>query len=110
MQGGCYLISYGGCYLIQGNILTEVFEAIYEFNLTFSNSSSYIDSIGDTRKVGVLEFDASALIPIIQEDVEASGREVGGYLFSGAQEGCITDVGDGDDDLVGRNGGMECVG
>ena len=109
MHRGCYLIGYRGRYLIYVDILIELLQAIDKFNFTFSYSASDIDSIGDANQVSVFEFYACALVAVVEEDVEASGSEVGGYFFTGSEEGSVTDVGDGDDDLEWGNGWVEGV-
>ena len=63
-----------------------------------------VDAIGDADEVCVFEFDAGALVAVVEEDVEAGGGEVGGDFFSGGEEGARPDVGDGDDDLEGCDG------
>ncbi len=87
MQGGCYLIRYGGCYLIDGDVLIELLQAIDEFNFAFSYSASNVDAIGDADEVGVFEFDSGALVAVVEKDVETGGGEVGGDFFSGGEEG-----------------------
>jgi hypothetical protein len=47
LHRGCYLIGYGGRYLIYIDVLVEFLQAIDKFNLTFSYSAPYVDSIGN---------------------------------------------------------------
>jgi len=47
LHRGCYLIGYGGRYLIYVDVLVELSHAVDKFNLIFSYSASYVDSIGD---------------------------------------------------------------
>ncbi len=85
-------------------------EAVDELDLIFGDSSSDIDAEGDTDEVGVFEFDSGTLVAVVEEDIEASAGEVFGDFFSGVEEVGVLDVGDGDDDVEGSDGGVESIG
>ena len=91
-------------------VLVLVCEAVDELKFLFDYAAADVDSIGDAGEIGVFEFDAGALVAVVEENVEACGGEVCGDVFSGFEEGGVTDVGDGDDDLEGGDGGRERVG
>ena len=61
---------------------------------------TYIDAIRDADKIGIFEFDAGALVAVIEQDVDAGGFELGGELLAGLRGG-VGNVGDGDDDVKG---------
>ena len=48
--------------------------------------------IGDAGEVGVLEFDAGALVAVVEQDVEAGVLEVGGDLFAGGEQSSASAV------------------
>ncbi len=80
-------------------------EAVDDFDFIFGDTSSDVDTKGYTGEVGVLEFNAGALVAVVEENVEAGGGEAGGDLFAGFEKRRFADVGDGNDDLEGRDGG-----
>jgi hypothetical protein len=43
-----YLIGYGGGYTVERYVVGLTTKAVHEFNLSFSNASSDVDSIRDT--------------------------------------------------------------
>jgi len=65
LQSRGYSIGNCGGYPIEGHLLGLTAQAIYEFNFSFSYASSDVDSIWDTDKVSVLEFDPGTLIAIV---------------------------------------------
>ena len=75
-----------------------------ELHQAFGGFLADVDAIGDADQVGVLELDAGALIAVVEQDVETGGFEFGGDLFAGAEQGRVGNVGDGDDDIEGRDG------
>jgi hypothetical protein len=79
-------------------------EAVEEFDFAFGEFFADGDAKGDADQVGVFEFDAGALVAVIEEDVESGGFEDEGDLLSGGEEFGLADVGDGDDDLEGGYG------
>ena len=85
-------------------------QAIYEFNFSFSYASSDVDSIWDTDKVSVLEFDPGALVAVVQKDVEAGVRKASGDLLTRSYERGVSCVGDRDDYLEGSDGRMQGIG
>ena len=85
-------------------------ESVYEFYFTFNYPAAYVDSVGDTDEIGVLEFDAGSLVPVIENDINSRSFKINRYFFSGGQKGGIPDVGNGDNDLEGRNSRVKSVG
>ena len=75
----------------------------YQFHLAVGGLLTYIDAIWNADKVRILEFDAGALVSVIQEDVDAGGVEFGGELLAGGLESGVGNVGDGDDDIEGSD-------
>ena len=93
-----------------GQVGGGVGEAVEEFYLAFRQFFAYGDAVGDAGEVGVFELDAGAFVAVVEQDVEACGGEVGGKFFGGFDERLLLDVGDGDDDLEGCDGGGQGVG
>ena len=84
-------------------------EAVDEFDLAFGEFLADVDTVGDADEFSVLELDAGALVAVVEQDVDACGFEIGGDLFAGGEQRLLADVGDGDDDLIRRDGGRQSV-
>ena len=84
-------------------------EAVYEFYFAFGELLADVDAIRDADHLGVLEFDSCALVAVVQQNVEACGSELGCDGFAGGEKVGLFDVGDGDDDLEGRDSGWQGV-
>src|ERR1700731_2551245 len=92
------------------NVLGGAAETIDELDFAFAEFLTNIDAKRDAGEVSVLEFHSGALVPVVEEDVEAGLFEVGGDLLAGGGELGVGGVGDGDDDLEGSDGGRHDVG
>ena len=68
------------------------------------------DAEGDADDVCIFELDAGTLVAVIEEDVEACGFKLGSDLFAAIAERIFANVGDGDDEGEGGDGGRKGVG
>src|SRR5580765_2189566 len=107
LQSGCYLFDDSRGYLFDGYLCCRASESVDELNLSFSNAASNVDAIGDADEVCVLEFDASTLVAVVEEDVELVYGQVCGDLLPGGKQRGVADIGDGDDNLERSDGRMQ---
>jgi hypothetical protein len=61
-------------------------EAVEEFDFAFGELLADGDAEGDADEVGVFEFDAGALVAVIEEDVESGGGRGRRRSFAGGEE------------------------
>ncbi len=99
-----------GCDVGGGDIGGFVAEAVGELDEALGETLADGDSERDADDVGVFEFDAGALVTVVQEDVEAGSFKCEGDLLATKAEGVFADVGDGDDGGEGGDGGWKGVG
>ena len=77
--------------------------AVDQLDLTVGELLADVDTKGDADQFSVLELHAGALVAVVEQHVDARGFEFGGELLSGGEQR-LADVGDGDDDLIRRDG------
>src|ERR1019366_5003005 len=78
--------------------------ALNDFQHTFGNLLSHIDTKGDTHQVGVLELHPRPFVPIVQQNVVSGSLQLAGDVLGGGADGFIFSVGGNYDYLKRRDG------
>ena len=94
----------------EANVFCGIAQPVDHFDLSFGKFLADVDPERDAGQVGVLEFDAGALVAVVEQGIKAGAVEVGGECFTCCEKVGFADVGDGDDDVEGGDGRRERVG
>ena len=94
----------------EGEVGGGLGEAVDQLDLTVGELLSDVDTKGDADQFSVLELYAGALVAVVEQHIDARGFEFGGELLSGSEQRLLANVGDGDDDLIRRDGRWQSVG
>ena len=84
------------------NVVGLVVQPIEEFDLAFAELFADGDAVRDADEGGVFELDPSALVAVIEEDVDAGVVERSGDLLGVFNKRWLLYVGDGDDERGGQ--------
>jgi hypothetical protein len=57
--------------------------ARHQLHLAFGGLLAHVDAVGNAHQIRILEFDAGALVSVIEQHVEARGFQLRGQLFAG---------------------------
>jgi hypothetical protein len=92
-----------------GDVRCGSLQAVDDFDEAFCELLADIDTVGHADEFRVLELDAGAFVAFVEEGVDVGGRELGCDGFTSGQKISFADVGDGDDNFVGGDGGGQDV-
>ncbi len=92
-----------------GDVEGGAVETVCDFENVLGEFFADVDAEGDADQVGVFEFNAGALVAVVEQDVNAGARESFGKVKARGVERDLAGVGDRDNDLEGGDGSGEGV-
>src|SRR3954465_10484965 len=102
-QQGVEILPYGRNLNVSG----LASRALNDFNSIFGNLLPHIDSKGDSDQIGVFELDSGTFVPVIEQNVVASGFEGGGNRLRSCANFFIAEIGRNDHNFEGGDRGRQ---